>query len=40
MKIKNQRGKHKSDQSNADPSEDEHIYRIDRLNFDEPAHDS
>ena len=29
----------KSDQANADPSDDELIYGIDRLNLGEPAHD-
>ena len=36
---KNQGEKPKSDQANADPSEDERIYGIDRMNLGEPAHD-
>ena len=32
--------KPKSDQANADPSEDERNYGIDRLELGEPAHDS
>ena len=37
---KKQKKNPNSDQSNADPSEDEHIYGIDHLNLGEPVHDS